>query len=447
MTSWASSSTTDGWSTEPTASLPPLPSSSPTNNRLELSQNSNSSMTSSLSSMIDTTATSFDLLKTLGRGAFATCWLAKRLLDNKYVAVKHFHTPLEELDAKLEQSVHAEVESLKLLSTHRNVTTYHGFFLEPSSFSLVMEFCESGTLSSLIDEHHEINVHIPEDRIWEIVVQCLDALHHVHQLKIIHRDLKPENILLQGKDKRLVKLCDFGVSSLSQTMASTTIGTPYYLSPELCEGEMYGTAADMWSFGCCVYELCALERPFHGESLGALVRNIMKNEPKKLSNTHYSSDVLEIVSAFLVLESHLRATAETILAWPQVNNQFKRFNVDKENLIEMAEKEAQETAANWDMQHQIDLQQKEDCNGETKNNNNTNTTLFNTTTSTTSTTSNTSNTSNNNSRQNNHLNTNTNRALISKSRVWRFGSGQSTPKLVESLLESGKYSKRRCEQM
>ena len=102
----------------------------------------------------------------------------------------------------------------------------------------------------------------------EIVVQCLEALRFVHSLKIIHRDLKPDNIMLQGTEGRVVKLCDFGVSSLAQTMASTTIGTPYYLAPELCEGSTYGTSADLWSFGCCVYEVCTLVRPFRGESLG-----------------------------------------------------------------------------------------------------------------------------------------------------------------------------------
>ena len=68
--------------------------------------------------------------------------------------------------------------------------------------------------------------------------------------------------MLQGRDQRMVKLCDFGVSSLAKTMASTTIGTPYYLAPELCEGSSYGTPADMWSFGCCVYELVSLVRNF-----------------------------------------------------------------------------------------------------------------------------------------------------------------------------------------
>ena len=369
------------------------------------------SSTSSLEDLSDTSATNFNLLQQLGRGAFATCYLATSTDSSQYVAIKHFHTPLNELDPKLEQSVHAEVESLKLLSSHVNVTTYHGFFLEPSSFSLVVEFCESGTLSELIDEHHTNNLFIPEPQLWEILVQCLDALRHVHSLKIIHRDLKPENILLQGTHKRLVKLCDFGVSSLSQTMASTTIGTPYYLAPELCEGEMYGSSADMWSFGCVCYELMALERPFHGESLGMLVRNIMKNQPKELPSTHFSPALREVASAFLVLEPHLRPSADVVLSWKTVGDHHCQFQLICQALEVQAGQEAQHKAKEWHASASASASSSAQYpKGETK-------------AGSTAVTARTKGA------------LCANRTLVQHSRVWRFGSGQSAPKIVESMLQ------------
>ena len=80
--------------------------------------------------------------------------------------------------------------------------------------------------------------------------KILSALEHLHARGVIHRDLKPANILLQGSERRIVKLADFGVSSLAKTMATTVTGTPLYLCPEICEGAPYDTKADIWSLGC-----------------------------------------------------------------------------------------------------------------------------------------------------------------------------------------------------
>ena len=89
---------------------------------------------------------------------------------------------MDELDLTLEASVHSEVESLKLLSLGTEyVTKYYGFFLDrcnssngggAPSFSMVVEYCNGGTLSEFIDHHHHQNMYITEDRIMEIVVQC-----------------------------------------------------------------------------------------------------------------------------------------------------------------------------------------------------------------------------------------------------------------------------------
>jgi alpha-tubulin suppressor-like RCC1 family protein len=147
----------------------------------------------------------------------------------------------------------------------------------------------------------------------------------------------------------------------------------------------------------------------------------MKNEPKELPCTHFSSDMREVVSAFLILEPHLRPTAETVLSWPKVQEQFTTLNVNSKHLMDTAEKEAQDTAAKWHSEHEQNLQL-----GEMKDSTNGAADFsayaadFATTTTTTTRTKGS---------------LRTNRSLVSKSRVWRFGSGQSTPKLIETMLE------------
>ena len=108
-------------------------------------------------------------------------------------------------------------------------------------------------------------------------MQLLIALHAIHLLRIVHRDIKPHNVFLGAGD--VVKVGDFGVSKLlggSRELATTMIGSPGYLAPELCSGEPYDAKADIWSFGVTVSELCALRHPFAGAaSQAALVVRIM----------------------------------------------------------------------------------------------------------------------------------------------------------------------------
>ncbi len=99
---------------------------------------------------------------------------------------------------------------------------------------------------------------------------CL-GVKHIHSKKVIHRDIKLQNVLLTSKDE--IKLGDFGISKLLEStgdFAKTSLGTPYYLSPEICSGKEYNTKTDVWMLGCLLYELCALRKPFEGDSLHVL---------------------------------------------------------------------------------------------------------------------------------------------------------------------------------
>ena len=83
---------------------------------------------------------------------------------------------------------------------------------------------------------------------------------------------------------------DFGISKIltSKSKASTVVGTPSYISPELCEGRAYDQKSDIWSLGCILYEMCALQRAFQAPSLPALVLKIMRGRIHPLPS-HFSS--------------------------------------------------------------------------------------------------------------------------------------------------------------
>lgn len=114
----------------------------------------------------------------------------------------------------------------------------------------------------------------------------------------MHRDLKPENVFLTNGST--VKLGDFGLSKLlsAHDFASTYVGTPFYMSPEICSSERYSGKSDMWSLGCIMYELCTLEPPFNARSHLELIQKIRLGKVKPLPS-RYSKELGMVIASCL----------------------------------------------------------------------------------------------------------------------------------------------------
>jgi NIMA (never in mitosis gene a)-related kinase len=137
-----------------------------------------------------------------------------------------------------------------------------------------MEYCNRGDLQSLLKKAKEKNViSLKEDILWNIFLQILLGLYYLHGKNILHRDLKTANVFLSknpnastlnssgasSSNNYLVKIGDLGVAKLMDTstaLASTIVGTPYYLSPELCKDLPYRDKSDCWALGVLLYEVC-----------------------------------------------------------------------------------------------------------------------------------------------------------------------------------------------
>ena len=135
-------------------------------------------------------------------------------------------------------------------------------------------------------------------------MQILLALRECHykgipDKKILHRDLKPSNIFLDNNDN--VKLGDFGLSRIipvdgsekqepQPSMADTNVGTPYYMSPEQINEIEYDEKTDIWSLGCVIYELIALQPPFMANSHLALAEKILAGQIERIPE-RYSEDL------------------------------------------------------------------------------------------------------------------------------------------------------------
>jgi NIMA (never in mitosis gene a)-related kinase len=147
-----------------------------------------------------------------------------------------------------------EVRFLKRLQ-HPHLIAYRASFLEQTLATLyiLMEYAGGGDLKSRIEKQAALGApasqRFDEALVLRWLVQCVSALYFCHHtIKLLHRDIKPANIFLTSKDD--VKIGDFGLSkalAASNMQANTRVGSPLYMSPELCQGKPYDRGADVWS--------------------------------------------------------------------------------------------------------------------------------------------------------------------------------------------------------
>jgi NIMA (never in mitosis gene a)-related kinase 1/4/5 len=254
-------------------------------------------------------------VKYLGQGSYGAAILVS-LKSNPHEQFVIKEIVIGHLKESEQLATQNEVEVLKQMH-HSNIAMYVESFVDNSKLYIVMEYADGGDLSAAIQRKKtavppggggggEIagpssGVGWNEDEVMRIFVQICLALKHVHERNIIHRDLKAQNIFLTSKG--IVKLGDFGIAKVldaTDGQARTQIGTPYYLSPEICDNVLYDTSSDIWSLGVILYELICLELPFTAQSLPALVIKICSSDPSWVKiETSYSAQILTLVSLSL----------------------------------------------------------------------------------------------------------------------------------------------------
>ena len=263
-------------------------------------------------------------IKYLGKGSYGAAILvnlranAEKKFVMKEIVIGHL-SESEQAAAKKEADVLHKMQ-------HSNITMYIESFVESSKLYIVMEFADGGDLANAISNRKKQKRYWQEDEVMRILVQICLALKHVHDQNILHRDLKSQNIFLTRKG--IVKLGDFGIAKVldaTEEQAKTQIGTPYYLSPEICESSPYGRSSDVWSLGVVLFELLCLDLPFQASSLPALISRIITAPPNwnKVPG-HYSKSITGLTQSMLEKQPKSRPSLKQV-----VSTEFLKSHISK----------------------------------------------------------------------------------------------------------------------
>eukprot|EP00929_Paragymnodinium_shiwhaense_P120816 TRINITY_DN92875_c0_g1_i1.p1 TRINITY_DN92875_c0_g1~~TRINITY_DN92875_c0_g1_i1.p1 ORF type:complete len:496 (-),score=97.27 TRINITY_DN92875_c0_g1_i1:156-1643(-) len=264
-------------------------------------------------------------IRKVGEGSFGAAILVQHSSD-KASDTKAIVKMIDISRASKQEKEDAVKESQVLSSLkHPYIVRYRESFHEDGWLCIVMDYCEGGDLADRIKKMRQSGKSCPEEQVLRWFTQAILALKYIHDMHIMHRDLKSGNFFLSKSGN--IKVGDFGIAKVLECTAAhaqTQIGTPYYLSPEICLGKPYAWSSDIWSMGCILYEMCARKVPFDAGELRSLIQKITKGPAPEVP-PEYSAGLRKLCHDLLNRDPAARPSAAAILKVPVVQEVVRRM--------------------------------------------------------------------------------------------------------------------------
>ena len=218
----------------------------------------------------------YDIVAELGRGGMGVVYKGHESSLNRYVAIKVLADSLAH-DEGVKERFLREARSMAALNDPHIIQIYYIGEDDGQPF-FVMEFVEGESLGTLLKREHKV----PVGPAAKIIHQTALGLSTAHDKGVIHRDIKPGNLMVSSRGT--IKIADFGIAlssqDLSKKLTSTGefVGTPGYLSPEVCLGKVVDQRSDIFSLGIVLFEMLAGRMPFTDESPLGLMLEVVRAE-------------------------------------------------------------------------------------------------------------------------------------------------------------------------
>ena len=267
----------------------------------------------------------YEILKMIDSGDYSTVYLCRDKPSLGIMAVKQVrYDPRSKKSKKRFDALMNELEILKTLE-HDNIVRYYGFNSDQGTFNIFMEYVDGGSMRRFIQMYGPLS----NEETIESLAHILLGLSYLHRNFIIHRDLKGANVLISADGS--LKIADFGCSKKfkeedEDRKAFSSVGTPYWMSPEIIKGEGHNNKCDIWAVGATCYELLTGDPPyFHLDPSPAMYR--IASEPMK-DNLDFgkgiTAELKGLILRCLEMDWRCRPTVDEILTLPMFSNHVSR---------------------------------------------------------------------------------------------------------------------------